>query len=467
MPRPRRLSFFRPGRASATEGLNWRLWVAIGALLGFVVLGGGPLNPGFGANLMLALGGACLLAFAAQGSLRRLFDLPLIEIFCWIAIVAVPLLQLVPLPPSFWSALPGHDVETEILALAGQSGAWRPLTLDFGATLATFAMTLALGGVFLSGLSLPEKAISKLLIALAAVIALSILVGALQLSSSGRMMNFYVTSHRGLLLGFFANRNHQALLIAIGILVVGYLIGKSHLPKRQHLALFGLCAFVLFSAAFGTASRTGLAMCLVASFAAPFLFLDASIRRRNAIIGGGLLVGVLAGLTSISGTAGRALERYGDVGADYRWTIWERSVVPLGDYFPFGSGLGTFADVYQKYEQVDWLLPNYVNDAHNDYLQLVIETGLPGIVALLLLLAVLARAIWMTHSPDRHGNTGPTSLTKLGTSIIFLILAHSFVDYPLRRPATAAIFVLALALVFRQRLKRIETDRKVIDSARA
>lgn len=466
MPRPhRRPSLFQRGRSDSRGAADWRLWLAIATVTGFLLLGGGPIAAGFGAGIILTLGGACLLLFGAQGGLRRIADLPAIEALVLVAIVALPLLQLVPLPPALWTALPGREVETQILTIAGQSGAWRPLTLDYAGALSTLALTLALGGVFLAGLTLPDKAVRTLLVAVAVCAVLSILVGALQLSTSGRVMTFYPNASRGLLLGFMANRNHQALFIATGILVAGYLIGKSRLPQRQHLALFGIIAFVCFAAAFGTASRMGLALCLVASFVAPFLFLGAEIRRRNALVGGGLLAVVLIGLASISGSAGRALERYGDVGADYRWTIWERSIAIVPDYFPVGTGFGSFADVYQKYEKLDWLLPQYVNAAHNDYLQLVFEAGLPGLIVMLLFATTLVRAVLISRPPDRHGRTGPTTLAKLGLAIIALILVHSIVDYPLRRPAMGVMFALALALVFRQRLKARATHRNAPVSA--
>ncbi len=466
MPRPnRRPSPFQRGRTDFGAAADWRLWLAIATVASFLLFGGGPISTNFGAGIILTLGAACLLLFGAQGGLRRIADLPAIEALVLIAFVALPLLQLVPLPPALWTALPGRELEAQILAIAGQSGAWRPLTLDYAGALSTLALTLALGGVFLAGLTLPDKAIRALLIAVAVCGVLSILVGAIQLSTFSRTMTFYPVSSHGLLLGFMANRNHQALFIATGILVAGYLIGKSRLPQRQHLALFGIVAFVCFAAAFGTASRMGLALCLLASFAAPFLFLGAKIRRRNALIGGGFLALVLIGLANMSGRAGRALERYGDIGADYRWTMWERSLAIVPDYFPAGTGFGSFADVYQKYEKLDWLVPQYVNAAHNDYLQLVFEAGLLGLILMLLFAATFVRAVLISRPPDRQGRTGPTTLAKLGLAIIALILIHSVVDYPLRRPAMGAMFALALALVFRQQLNTRAGHRNTPDSA--
>jgi len=469
MPRHRRPT--RPVSLRATlfaDSQSWLVGLAIFTLASFLLFGGGPNSPGLRVGIMLATGAACVVAFGSLGGLRRLKELPLVETLCWASLIAVPLLQLIPLPPSIWTALPGRGTETDILALADQSSAWLPITLNRVATLSALAMTLALGGILLAGLTLSEKHIRRLLIAVIACLALSFVVGAVQLSSSGRLLTFYPTSHQGLLLGFFSNRNHQALLIAVSILVVGYLIGTSRIPPRQRLAAFGFFAFIALAGAFGTASRMGLALCVASSFAAPFLFLGATVARKTYLLGaGGGLIAILTGLATLSGTAGRALDRYGDVGGDYRWTIWERSVDLIGDYFPYGTGLGSFSDVYQKYERLDWLLPNYVNDAHNDYIQLAIEAGASGLILLMLIVVMLVRATIFTASPIAGSRPGQTNLAKLGVAIILLILAHSVVDYPLRRPAIAAIFTLALALIFRQYRRHAAASRNVPDLAAA
>lgn len=414
---------------------------------------------------MLATGATCVIAFGSRGGIRKLSQLPLIETLCWAGLIAIPLLQLMPLPPFIWTALPGRSTETQILVLADQASTWLPMTLNRPATLSALGLILSLGGILLAGMMLGEKAIRQILIAIMVFVALSLIVGAVQLSSSGRLLTFYATSHKGLLLGFFSNRNHQALLIAISILIAGYLIGTSRVPPRQRLALFGFYAFVAFASAFATASRMGLALCLAASFAAPFMFLGVSMARKTYILAAaGGLITILVGIAGLSGLAGRALDRYGDVGGDYRWTIWERSVAIMGDYFPFGTGLGSFSDVYQKYERLEWLLPNYVNDVHNDYIQLLIEAGAPGLLILLILLAVLFRAA-LSNAPSSGRKTGSAILARLGIGTILLTLAHSVVDYPLHRPAIAVTFAIALGLIFRQRLRPGAADQKAVDPA--
>src|SRR3546814_1767554 len=44
---------------------------------------------------------------------------------------------------------------------------------------------------------------------------LSVLVGVIQVGSAGGALNFYNSAHRGNLIGFFANRNHEGVVLAI------------------------------------------------------------------------------------------------------------------------------------------------------------------------------------------------------------------------------------------------------------
>jgi O-antigen ligase len=215
--------------------------------------------------------------------------------------------------------------------------------------------------------------------------------------------------------------------------------------------MFGIFALMAVAAAVGTASRAGMALTGVALISVPVLFLEARLKSRAYLAGLAAAAAVaVTGIVSMSGAAGKAIARYDEVSGDYRWTIWERSAAIIPDYFPFGSGLGTFADVYMKYEQIEWLRPTFVNHAHNEYIQIAIEAGLLGCAVAALLIALLVRsglAAWRGLRIDPKSQ--PWQLSVLGLAIILLILMHSTVDYPLRRPALAALFAFALGLVLR------------------
>ena len=123
------------GRPSMRPSLTgWRRGSAL-LLLGIaIILGGGGVRYALmnaavqlAALALLAVRPACVRTFwqAAPTGLRILL----------IATLALPAIQLVPLPPALWQALPGRDLVAESLALAGSPGLWMPLSLDPGRTL--------------------------------------------------------------------------------------------------------------------------------------------------------------------------------------------------------------------------------------------------------------------------------------------------------------------------------------------
>jgi O-antigen ligase len=108
--------------------------------------------------------------------------------------------------------------------------------------------------------------------------------------------------------------------------------------------------------------------------------------------------------------------------------------------------LGTFPKLYQLKEDPSSVDRFYVNHAHNDYLELATETGLPGVLLMLAFLLWWGRAVWlMLQSPasDHFALAGAVASAA--------ILMHSLVDYPLRTGAISAVFAASLALILQSR----------------
>ncbi len=129
-----------------------------------------------------------------------------------------------------------------------------------------------------------------------------------------------------------------------------------------------------------------------------------------------------------------------------RQAITSNSLELLRDYGVVGSGLGTFPKVYRLTEDPAAVDRYYINHAHNDYLELAIETGVPGIILLLLFLIWWGRSVRaMVRSPaaDHFAIAG-----AIGSAAILL---HSLVDYPLRTAAMSAIFAMCLVLIVQSR----------------
>ena len=107
-----------------------------------------------------------------------------------------------------------------------------------------------------------------------------------------------------------------------------------------------------------------------------------------------------------------------------------------------GWGLGTFATVYPRYRTfyVDLL----INAAHNDYVQVLTETGALGLLAVLGFLGVVyRRAFRKLHGPGLDLTQAATLAGLLGVTGI---LIHSLADFNLQVPANAATFYVVAAI---------------------
>jgi O-antigen ligase len=112
----------------------------------------------------------------------------------------------------------------------------------------------------------------------------------------------------------------------------------------------------------------------------------------------------------------------------------------IAAYFPAGTGFGSFDHMFRMHEPVELLKRTYFNHAHNDFIEIVLDGGLPG---LLLLFTALA---WWAFASIRVWRTGATAgytLPKLGSAMLLLVLVASVFDYPARTPMMMAMIVIA------------------------
>ena len=116
-----------------------------------------------------------------------------------------------------------------------------------------------------------------------------------------------------------------------------------------------------------------------------------------------------------------------------------------------GWGLGTFSTVYPSYRSFYTNL--FVNEAHNDYAQLLVETGLLGFGLMLWFLIRLYQYGLPTSRRWEFKWDGAVSLAALlgCTGLLF----HSFVDFNLQIPANAALFYVLCGLAASRPLARL------------
>jgi len=260
-----------------------------------------------------------------------------------------------------------------------------------------------------------------------------------ELTSNGKLFWVYTPRFSGAIYGSYVNHNHYAGLMEM-LAPFPLVVSMGHLFRGGKRALIAFSAILMASTIFLSSSRGGmLAFVLeIVVFAALTL-----VQRRNPRVAVGLIavcVLVLAFLFFVG--KGQVLGRLGDLGPGIRWNM-TRDCLRMFSHRPvWGWGLGTFPTVYPSYRSFYTNL--FVNEAHNDYAQLLVETGLLGFGLMLWFLVRLYQHGLPTSRRWEFKWDGAVSLAALlGCTGLLL---HSFVDFNLQIPANAALFYVLCGL---------------------
>lgn len=404
------------------------------------------------AALMLAYG-ATLLTREQWLEFKALFVLLL-------ALAALMVIQLVPLPPSIWSNLPQREPILAISEALGASDVWRPISLSPARTWnSLFSLIIPAAALTLFAVQSDEHR-KQIWLAVLVIVALSAVFGLLQIVG-GERSSFYLYNFtsRGFATGFFSNRNHFGVLLALAVLIAVWLIASLKGRERNVGKFLGAAigAIIVFvPMVFLAGSRAGLGCLVLAMLIGIYMLSRAPIvpeklrinrklsltRKQVLLIAGSLL----AGLCLIVVVSSRALALNRLIGEDdlasLRWNLIPTLQEMMGDFLFTGAGLGSFEFVYRIYEEDALVGPKYLNNAHNDWAQFVIEGGL-GAVAIAVAFAV------MLFRWSKNAVSGPNSeLSRrkiMAIGCITLLGVASVVDYPIRTPAIMALFALCCA----------------------
>jgi O-antigen ligase len=364
------------------------------------------------------------------------------------ALLALPLLQLVPLPPALWRALPGRATEAAALDLIGAGGRWMAWSVSPPRTLASLlALLVPAIALVLAARASPRRR-RPALVAVAAIGGLGVVVGAAQLAGGDSgVLRFYAESHAGYLTGFQANRNAEADVLLIAMLALAALDAgapQGSRPRRAvvwaGLALFGVGVLL-------TGSRAGIALGVAVAGGIVVWRARAVLQRPGARAKLALGFGAIAALASLlvgNDVARRMAARFAQ-GGDPRPELWTDTLYAIGQYWPLGSGLGTFVPVFVAAERLEVVDPSRPNRAHNDFLELALEAGAPGLALLASLAAWLAWR-WASRMRGAGSPAERAELVFAGGTLALLAL-HSVVDYPLRSMSLAALAGVATGII--------------------
>lgn len=434
---------------------TFRFWATAFLLSAAVVLGGGGSpSPAFELALQLVFAGS-LLVFGFVRAIRPALFADVPSATAWLIsglVLAVPLLQLVPLPPAVWQALPGRGMELAALKLAGAESMWMPLSMTSDRTLAALLAMVPPVVLLLLASSLTLYLRRALLLVVLALGAASILLGAAQLAAGeGTAFRLFDYTHEGYLVGFQASRNIQVDFLLLVLLCVPALaaFAPAGLPPVARLALVPGALLLVLAAVFFTGSRAGIAITPIAlgltAFSLRHQFSRMPVARLAAV--GAVILALVAGVALFGGGANtKVLERFA-LTEDGRQDLWIDTSYAIGQHWPAGSGMGSFIPVFHAAERLETLDPSLPVRAHNDWLEFTLEAGLPGIAVLIAIGLLLARALYLS-CPYRFPKDKPgDALTwYFAVGALTVLALHSIVDYPLRSMSMACLAAVAAAL---------------------
>lgn len=262
-----------------------------------------------------------------------------------------------------------------------------------------------------------------------------------QLTSNGKI--YWIHSPRfhglGAIYGSYVNRNNYAGLMEM-LVPIPLVVAFGHKLKGGKRALVAFCAVLMATTIFLSGSRGGMIALVLEVVLLPALTFRT--RRSPRVALGSVAVGVLIlALLAFLGK-GQVLGRLGDLAPGIRSNMTKDCLRMFFHRPVWGWGLGTFPTVYPGYRSFYTNL--FINEAHNDYAQLLVETGLLGFGLMLWFLVAMYRHGLPTSRRWEFTWDGALSLAALLGCTGILI--HSFADFNLQIPANAALFYVLCAL---------------------
>lgn len=420
-----------------------RRWELPAFLLACLTLGGSSQN--IWGVFALQAGALILLAASLSRPSEFVAEMRAPMIFFGLT-AALLVMQMVPLPPQIWMALPGRDFQVDGLNALQIVPRWAALSLSSYETFAALCSLLVPAAILAvmarSGAS-PARMTAVLLIGTLA----GAVLGLAQVGSGGQRFYLYRFSDWGTASGFFANTNHMATLLLVCIPFVAALAHDMWQLRRDPAsrsligALAGGCGLIMAVAIYynGSMAILGLAVPVVAASVALLFWDRLPMLRRMALP---TMLGLLVFAMAATGMAGMKSDAARDASIGTRQEIWSTTIKAVGEYNWAGTGVGSFPGVYRQHEDPAVVDRFFVNHAHNDYLEIALETGFTGV---LLLLGFL---IWWGRRAIGAWRRGSVSTFARAASIASAaILAHSIVDFPLRTGALAAVFGMSIGFL--------------------
>ena len=269
--------------------------------------------------------------------------------------------------------------------------------------------------------------------------ALAIFAIAQDLAPNGKIYWLRSLTAGGSIFGPYVNHDHYAGLMEM-LAPIPVVLGLTSLTRGGKRALVVFAGIVMAGTIVLSQSRAGTASFLVEMALLVGLILARRKNARGVAVLGAVCLMVLAFVAWV-GTA--ALWHHFTELRDWMRLAMTRDGLRMFVHKPIlGWGLGTFTTVYPQFRSFYTNL--FVNAAHNDYVQLLVETGLLGFAAVAWFIVVMYRAgLRNVRGWNRDWSRALGLAALIGCTGL---LVHSAFDFNLQIPANACVFYFMCAV---------------------
>lgn len=439
----------------------WPRRLALGLLLAYVLAAPypwGSVQPGATGTGKVACGAflIALLAFSSRDARLRLEGVK-VPLAAGSGLALLGLLQLLPLPEAVVRSVSPRSADAwegarRVVEAFGRPAPAFRLSLAPAETAGVALLVLAYAALFLASSVLLARRAARRLFG-TVLLASALLQVAVAVSSDDRTSRLH---------GSFVNPNHLAGYLEISIpFALGLLwylartslsgvISSGSAEERSERIVGALPALSLAVVLLGvlvagillSQSRGGILA--VAGGSLVYVALAFGLRREASrarrIAGGALALLVVLGTAfAIAGAGTVAFLRFllpdaADLAGDYRLLIWRDSLEAFSRFPWLGAGLGAFREAYRSVQSP--LVTGLVDQAHDEYLQLLVTGGLAGALLGGLALVLGVRAFLLAHPAQKHREESAFGLAGFGALV--LLLLHGVAEFGFSIPAIPA-----------------------------
>ena len=378
-------------------------------------------------------------------------------------------LQIFPFPTSLiaWLSPASYTLYTQAaIAIGRELPAFLPLTVCSQATEMALYQLLAYLALFLLMINTirSPRQIRRIVFVIVAVGCFEAFYGLFEYFSGRHHIFWYQKQSSLTVSGTFVNKNHFAgymeMAIPLMFSVLFSRLGETRQTASKHIVRFldekymkallvSFLLFVMIGALLLSGSRGG-----IVSFAGGMACLLSLAYHRRLLRKWTVLILIL--LLIAVGIAlpigwDLILSRFHtltDFATEqsflFRRDVWIGTIDMFRDFPVFGTGLGTFAHIFPKYQIAPSDITFFYTE--NDYLQMLAETGILG-TALVLGTGVIFFATTLRAWKKRQSRWSIILVTG-GISAISSLLIHCCIDFNLHIPSNALLFCVIAAITY-------------------